>query len=170
MLPPLEGTMKERDGYAYESHLPSAPPSEQGESFHYALASEGSTKTMAKSHAWAELLHPLLHQGHRAIWRLGRVSPAPFATFTSEDFPDFQMQGRRLQSLVTRPKCTIFHVDGKKHSWNKEPSPPEKLKFLLHSMGLVRASLPAGYPDFFFSIDTTVHLSIIQVTELSELF
>lgn len=61
----------------------------------------------------------------------GQGFPAPLATFSSEDFPDFQLQGRRLQSLVTRPKWAIFHVDGKKHSWNKSPSPPDKLKFLL---------------------------------------
>lgn len=69
---------------------------------------------MAKSYAWAELVHPLLHQRHQAIWRLGRISPAPFATSSSEDFPDFQLEGRRLQSLVTTPKWAIFHVDGKK--------------------------------------------------------
>lgn len=95
-----------------ESQLPSAPHTEQGESFHCAL--EESTKTVANSYAWAELVHPLLHQRHQAIWRLGRISPAPFATSSSEDFPDFQLEGRRLQSLVTTPKWAIFHVDGKK--------------------------------------------------------
>lgn len=148
--PLLQRPVTEREGYAYESPLPSASPADQGEPSHCALASEESTKTMAKPHAWAELVHPLLHQQHRAIQRLGRISPAPFATFSSEDFPDFPVQGRRLQSLVTRPKWAIFHVDGKKHSWNKGPNPPGKLKFLLQSMGLVRASLLAGYPDFFF--------------------
>lgn len=64
--PPFQGAARKMEGYAYESQLPSAPPLEQGESFYRALALEGSMKTMAKSHAQAELVHPLPHQLHRA--------------------------------------------------------------------------------------------------------
>lgn len=113
MWPPLQGTVKERERYAYKYQLSCAPPAEQGESFCGVLASGQSMKTMARPHAWDELVQPLLHQ-----WLvLGRIACAPFATFNSEDFLDFQLQGRRLQSLVTRPNWAFCHVDNKKHSW-----------------------------------------------------
>lgn len=77
--------------------------------------------------------------------------------------------GFKVWSL--RQSGQFFMWMAKKHSWNKGPSPPDRLKFLLQSMALVRASLLAGYLIlFFFSIPKRVHFSLIQITELSELF
>lgn len=72
----------------------------------------------------------------------------PLQLLALKFFQVFKCKGRRLQTLVTRPKWAMFHVGGKKHSWNKGQSPPDKLKFLLQNMGLVKASLLGGYPDF----------------------
>lgn len=111
-------------------------------------------KTMAKSHAWLGWSIPCCTS---SISNPQAVQdfPAPFAAFSSEGLPDFQLQGRRLQSLVTRPKWQFFHVDCKNHSQNKVSSLPDKLKSMLKMMRLVRVCILAGCPDFIcFSAQT----------------
>lgn len=66
-----------------------------------------------------------------------------FATSSSEDF--LKVGGFKVWSLGQSGQFFLWMT--KKHSWNKGESPPDKLP----RMGLVRASLLAGYyPDFIF--------------------
>lgn len=104
-------------------------------------------KNTAKFHAWAELAHPLLHKRHQEIWMLCRISPAPLQLLALKIFWIFNLKvgGFKVWSLGQSGQFFLWMT--KKHSWNKGESPPDKLPH----MGLVRASLLAGYyPDFIF--------------------
>ena len=131
---------KGRQGSAYKIQLSSVPLADQSESFPCALASEESMKTMAKSHAWLGWSIPCCTSRPQAVQNF----PAPFPTFSSEGFPDLQLQGRRLKTWLPDQSG---HFDD--HSQNKDSSPSGKLKSMLKIVGLIRAHILASYQILF---------------------
>lgn len=91
-----------------ESQLPSAPPTEQGESFHCAQALEESTKTVAKSYAWAELVHPLLHQRHKQSGGWAGFPLLPLQLLALKIFQIFNCKVRGFKVWSLRQREQFF--------------------------------------------------------------
>lgn len=115
----------------------------------------GEHENHGKVSCLAELVHPLLHQQHQVIHRLCRISLLPLQLWALKVFHIFSCKVGGFKVWSLGQSGHFFMWIAKSTLRNKGSGPPDKLRSMLNSMRLRRASILAGFPDFVcFSAQT----------------